>query len=237
MQLTKRLQAVADFVSAGSMVADVGCDHAYISIYLAENRIVKSVIALDINKGPLQRAKANIKRCGLDGIIETRLSDGLQMLRPGEADSIVIAGMGGALMVKILSEGRKVIKQAKELILQPQSELYKVREFLAGMQFAIVDENVVIDEGKYYFVIKAVPAACCQRPQEYLLSKREHFHFGRLLLEGRHPILKSYLLWNLGICENILAALESESSARASGRRREINTRIGLIRSGLEYYN
>ncbi|NLC17896.1 MAG: SAM-dependent methyltransferase [Clostridiales bacterium] len=237
MQLTKRLQAVADFVSSGGRVADVGCDHAYISIYLAENKIARSVIALDINKGPLERAKANIEKYGLDRIIETRLSDGLQRLKPDEADSIVIAGMGGALMVKILSEGHKVMHAAKELILQPQSEIYKVREFIDRQQFTIIAENMVIDEGKYYFVMKAVDAAGCKEPQKYLLSKREHFHFGRLLLEKRHPVLKSYLLWELGICENILQALEKEDSSRTSDRRDEINERIGLIRCGLKYYS
>lgn len=236
MQLTKRLQAVADYVSFGGRVADVGCDHAYVSIYLAEIKIARSVIALDINKGPLERARANIERHGLGGTIETRLSDGLQMLKPDEADSIVIAGMGGALMVKILTEGCEVMQTAKELILQPQSEIYKVREFLSRQQFAIIAENMVIDEGKYYTVMKAIQAGCCKQLQKYQLSKREHFHFGRLLLENRHPVLKSYLLWELGICENILQALEKEDTARTSDRRHEIIDKIGLIRCGLEYY-
>lgn len=236
MQLSKRLQAVADLVSPGSRVADVGCDHAYISIYLAENKISSSIIAMDINKGPLERARANIEKFGYSHLISTRLSDGLSKLSPGEADSIVIAGMGGPLMVEILSRGKEIIMAAKELILQPQSEIYKVREFLQESEFIIIEENMVIDEGKYYFVMKAVQAESCTKPDAYRLSKREHFHYGRLLLEGRHPVLKSYLLWDLGICENILNALKDESTARAEAGRQEISDRIELIQCGLNYY-
>jgi len=236
MQLTKRLQAVADFVTPGSRVADVGCDHAYISIYLARNKISPSIIAMDINKGPLERAKSNIERYGCERVIETRLSDGLEKLKPGEADSIVVAGMGGPLMVKILSEGRESMLAARELILQPQSEIYKVRQFLKEQQFAITAENMVIDEGKYYFIMKAIRRDICSEPEAYDLCKKEHFHFGRLLLENRHPVLKSYLLWDLEICESILKALEDETSEKALERRQQVGERIELIRCGLEYY-
>lgn len=237
MQLTKRLQAVAELVTGGSRVADVGCDHAYISIYLTENNISPSVIAMDINKGPLERAKANIKKYGYDRQIETRLSNGLLMLKPGECDSIVIAGMGGALTADILTESLEVMHSVKELILQPQSELYKVRRLLSEQNFLIVRENMLVEEGKYYTMMKAVPAKACSNPEKYIPTREEHFYFGRLLQEERHPVLKAYLMWDLDICREILRELDAEGSAKAIERREQINERIRLIKSGLDSYN
>lgn len=156
MQLSKRLKSVADFVTEGNRVADIGCDHAYTSIYLMENQIASHVIAMDINKGPLERAKKNIKLAGLESYIETRLSNGADKLEPEEVDTILIAGMGGNLMVNILSNRKPVIDEVSELILQPQSEIFLVRKYLEEIGFDIIEESMLIDEGKYYVIIKAV---------------------------------------------------------------------------------
>ena len=104
MQLSKRLLEVSGLVSYGSRLADVGTDHGYIPIWLTEQGAIRSAVAMDINRGPLLRAQENIRRHRLEEKIKTRLSDGVAELRPGEADSVVIAGMGGSLMVKILKE-------------------------------------------------------------------------------------------------------------------------------------
>lgn len=152
---------VADCVTKGNVVADVGCDHAYISIYLVEGKVAPKTIALDVNEGPLLRAQENIASYGMEGLITTRLSDGLHKLKPNEADSIVIAGMGGPLMIKILEEGSECVATAKELILQPQSEIWRVREYLHNLNFEITKEDMCIDEGKYYTVLHAQPHQRC----------------------------------------------------------------------------
>ena len=103
MQLSKRLRAAAGMVTKGNIVADVGCDHAYTSIYLCKEGIAPRVIAMDVNKGPLQGAKTHVEQAGLSEQIDIRLSDGLQKLMPGEADTVLLCGMGGLLMIKILS--------------------------------------------------------------------------------------------------------------------------------------
>ena len=108
MQLSRRLTLIASMVDKTDSVADVGTDHGYVPIYLVENNIVSKAIAMDINQGPLTRADENIKRKGLDNRITTRLSDGVRELKPGETDAIVVAGMGGQLIIKILEEGRNV---------------------------------------------------------------------------------------------------------------------------------
>ena len=106
LQISKRLKAVAGFVGEGLVLADVGCDHGYIPIYLIQKKQIPKAIAMDVNQGPLLRAASHIQDWGLEAYIETRLSDGVKALEPGEAQSIVIAGMGGPLMEKIILEGR-----------------------------------------------------------------------------------------------------------------------------------
>ena len=136
MELSKRLYAVAALVTEGASVADVGTDHGYIPIYLIQEKIASRVIAMDINKGPLERARDTYsEEQGLSDRIETRLSDGTQALVPGEADTLITAGMGGGLVIHILEDGKEVISQMKTCILQPQSEIDKVRRYLTQEQF------------------------------------------------------------------------------------------------------
>lgn len=155
MELSVRLQAVADMVSEGRRVADIGCDHGYVSIYLYRRKQCPRVIAMDVRQGPLERAKANIARFGLSDYIEARLSDGTDALEPGEADTLLLSGMGGRLIVRILEEGFARLGKFPELVLQPQSEIFLVRAFLRQQGIKIIDETMVLDEGKYYSVIKA----------------------------------------------------------------------------------
>lgn len=154
MQLSKRLRAVADLVPGGTVLADVGTDHAYIPIALVEEGKIPRALAMDINQGPLTRAEENIKAHGLEEKIETRLSDGLEKIKKGEADTVLIAGMGGLLTVRILSSKREVLGGAT-LVLQPQSDLPSVRGWLAEEGYAITAEDLVLEDGKYYQMMRA----------------------------------------------------------------------------------
>lgn len=150
------MKAVAAMVTSNGILADVGTDHGYVPIALVQRQKIPGAIAMDINKGPLARAKENIAAAHLEDYIQIRLSDGVEELEPGEADSILIAGMGGELIIHILSEGEKVCKKASELILQPQSDIRKVREYLREHQYKIVDEDMVCEDGKYYPMMRAI---------------------------------------------------------------------------------
>lgn len=154
MKLSRRLSAVAAFVMEGNRLCDVGCDHAFLPIALVESGRVPSAIAMDVREGPLAIAERNVAEAGLAEKIETRLSDGLEMLRPGEADTIVLAGMGGRLMLDILARGIEVAWTVKEWVLQPQSEVSEVRRWLRVSGFAVVDEEMVCERGKYYPVLR-----------------------------------------------------------------------------------
>ena len=103
--LSFRLQAVAELVTGGYRMADIGTDHAYVPICLVKAGRIPGAIAADVNKGPLLRAAEHIKANRLENQIETRLSDGFSALKPGEVQSAVLAGMGGGLMIRILKEG------------------------------------------------------------------------------------------------------------------------------------
>ena len=182
MELSVRLEAVAKMVTKGNRVCDVGCDHGYISIYLVKNNISPYVYAMDVNKGPLERAKEHIKTYGYADKIETILSDGLIALDDRESDALVCAGMGGKLVNKILTEGMEKVKKMQELILQPQSEIHLVRAFLREQGFYIDREDMVFEDGKYYpmmpiltkqerFSTRTTPQKCSQRqPQAQITS-------------------------------------------------------------------
>ena len=233
MELSKRLKAVAELVTPGMRLADVGTDHGYITIYLTEAGVIPSAIAMDINKGPLERAKEHIREHGLEGKIQTRLSDGLKNLQMNEADCMIAAGMGGGLVIRILFEERDTAGSLKELILQPQSEIDSVRKYLTEEGYRIVAEDMVYEDGKYYPMMKAVP---CMAGAGEIPYSEEELEFGRVLLQQAHPVLGQFLEREMEIQNRILSALESQESVRAKKRMEEISYRIEWIRGILNTY-
>lgn len=229
MELSKRLQAVADLVNVGDTVADVGTDHGYIPIYLMQTNKCKRAIALDINKGPLLRAKEHICEYHLEECIETRLSDGVGNLKPGECDCVVIAGMGGALMIKILEEGKSIFRSLKEFVLAPQSELSKVRRYLYENEYCIVKENMVLDEGKFYTMFRVVNA----KMEEY---NKVEMQYGKLLLEQKNEVLKAFLMKEQSAKEVILAGLNQQTGHHIEIRKKEIEIELEDIQYAMQRY-
>ena len=140
---------------------------------------------MDVRKGPLSRAAASVREAGLSDRISLRLSDGLDGLQAGEADVVLIAGMGGPLTVRILAAGEEKLSDVKALVLQPQSEIGDVRRYLSMHGWRILRENMVLEDGKYYPMMEA------ERGQEPL--SRLQLQYGPRLLEERHPVLLQYL--------------------------------------------
>lgn len=230
MQLSRRLKAVADSVTKGNRVADVGCDHAYISIYLVENDIAPYVIAMDVNKGPLSRAKENIKRRKYEDKIETRLSDGLEKMVPEEADTVLLAGMGGVLMIKILDEGKDVVSSAKELVLQPQSEIPLVRKYMHSIGYKIKEEQILMDEGKYYVVIKAI-----KEDNIEVYEKEVFYQYGKLLLEEGSALLLEFLQNEKRVKTEVMKTLKENPSEKSLKRLEEILTEVMYIDEAIAY--
>ncbi len=235
LQLSKRLLAVADLAGTAKILADVGTDHGYIPVYLATCGKIEMAIAMDINQGPLMRAQEHIRFYGLNDRIEARLSDGLLSLQPGEADVIVIAGMGGALMTKILSEGEAVAVSAKRLVLQPQSEIFAFRCFLLEHGYQITAENMVYEDGKFYSMMAVEPGSSVSNTETERFCQMS-CKYGPLLIKQRHPVLLQYLKQQKDQKKRILSCLNENARQDVSGRREEILKELAEIGTLLELW-
>lgn len=231
MELSRRLQALADMVTPGNRVADIGCDHGFVSIYLYERHIAPKVYAMDVRKGPLCRAKEHIAAHGLTEYIETRLSDGLDALKDGEADALICAGMGGRLMARILLQGLSKAVKMRELILQPQSELLLFRQFLREHRMVIAEERLVKEDGKFYPMMRVIPNGDKTGYPLFdgngLLTAEEagrvSDRYGALLLWQKHPLMQEYLTLLLNRNKGILSSLPENGQEE---RRVEIKQEI-----------
>lgn len=202
--LSERLKAVAGMVTVGNRVCDVGCDHGFVPIYLVQQGKSPRVLAMDLREGPLRAAREHVAAYGLDGQIETRLSDGLHNYNIGEADTLICAGMGGGLMSRILAQESKKAASFQELILQPQSEIEQIRRFLRENGYCILDEEILLEEGKFYQVIRAVPGM-----EEGELCKLTD-RYGPVLLQKRTPVFLSFLEREAALYEEILEKLRTQ---------------------------
>ena len=208
MKLSLRMETVKNTVNSCNTACDVGCDHGFVSIALVQEGIAKHVIACDINKGPLQAAADNIAAVGLSEAIETRLSDGLHKVTTGDApDTVIIAGMGGALTVKILSEASDVLKSVTQLVLQPQSELFLVRKWLRSNGYNILKECFLRDAGKYYFVMDVRPGKSPSHTEEEYAFYDE---FSEFLLQSKDPLYREYLKQGIKNNETYLKGMPEE---------------------------
>ena len=217
-------------VTPGYKIADIGTDHGFVPISLIERNIIPSAIAMDVNDGPLAIARENIQDAGLSGRIEVRKSDGLENLKANEVDCAIFAGVGGNLIIKLLSDNWEITRSLKECILGPQSEWEKVRRFLSKYGFSVVKEDMVKDARKYYLVMKVTASELTQSWDEVELA------FGKLLLEHKNPVLLEYLQKEIAIKEKILELLKGEIGEHIESRNNELTSEIKLLNQGLEYY-
>ena len=155
IKLDARLSAVASLVRKGSVVADVGTDHAYIPAFLVQSGICPSAIAGDLRKMPLENAKETIRECNLEDKIKTVISNGLDEIGKGECNDVVIAGMGGLLIAEILERTEWIFDSSIRLIVQPMSHHEDVRAFFYENGFQIDEEKCATDSNHCYCVIAA----------------------------------------------------------------------------------
>lgn len=235
IHLSKRLTALANMVTDGNRLADIGTDHGYIPIYLCQTGKIPSALAMDIGKEPLQQAQTHIAEHGLSEQIKTRLSDGMAALQFGEADTILIAGMGGGLVMKILSEGAEKLTGKEELILQPQSEIALVREFLRVRNFQILNEDMILEDGKYYPMMKVSQQKAAE--QTKILPQEVADAFGPVLLQKRHPVLKEWLERELRTTNSVIEQLSAQPDhERIRNRMQQVNCKKTLILEALKNY-
>ena len=221
-QLPKRLETIIERMPDSGCLADIGCDHAYVAIEAVRRGRAARALACDVRKGPLQQAAEHILCAGLAGKIETRLSDGLEKVAPGEADTVVVAGMGGPLMERIL-QGR--LGDFAHFVLSPQSEIPHFRRFLLAEGMQIDEETMLIDEGKYYVILNVSQRADAASSDSMYVTE-EDFLYGGRLLRRLDPVLKSFLEKEKTRYEGILRQTDS----------REVRTAYQHCMNALEAY-
>lgn len=231
MNLSERMKANSGLVPRSECLADVGTDHGYVPICLVKEGRVRRAVAMDVNEGPLRRAEENIAREGLTDRISVRLSDGLLGLEPGEADVVLIAGMGGPLTIRILEMGKEKLAaglKVAALVLQPQSEVPAVRRYLHENGWLIRREDMVLEDGKFYPAMQAV------RGHEDLSDMQ--IVYGPRLLQEKHPVLKEYLLHEERTLRRVLENLERASGSRKEERIAEVRRKLSENREAQAEY-
>ena len=200
MKLGQRLQAIADMVPAGSVIADIGTDHAYLPIYLIKQKIAARAIAGDVHHGPYLSAQGAVAAHNLEQAISVRQGNGLAVIQPGEADVVVIAGMGGANIIDILSAYPEVTADFKRLILQPMIAASLVRSWLFTHGWQIVNEQLVQEDGKLYQIIAAEPGISQQVEDIF-------YEIGPLLWQTKPPLLRQHIEQQIGHLRSVVQSM------------------------------
>ncbi len=247
-KMSDRLITVAEMLRSdktGLKVADVGCDHGYVSIYMIQSGIASSAIAMDVRKGPLSGAQDNIRSYGLENVVTTRLSDGVKELKKGEADSLIVAGMGGKLMLSIIDACPLDELGIETAVLQPQSDIPEFRQYLRDKGYVITDEKIIYEEGKYYFPMKVSISPSNEELSDISFDRIFAGHediseeqrlricnrFGEHNLIKKDSLLLNYLTHGREVCESILKCLDDGHS----GRKKEIEEELSDISFAIKY--
>ncbi|BAC13897.1 tRNA (adenine(22)-N(1))-methyltransferase [Oceanobacillus iheyensis] len=185
VSLSNRLKKVASYLPENANFADIGSDHAYLAAYVCQNDPNAKAIAGEVNVGPLNSAKDTINEYGLENQIEVRLGDGLEVIRPGEVNQIVIAGMGGSLITSILNKQKNISLEVDRMILQPNVDAKELREWLDDQNYMLIMEEIIEEQGHIYEILVAEKCNSHQSPYSDL-EKEKQLYFGPYLLQDRN---------------------------------------------------
>lgn len=219
MKLSNRMIAITNFIPQNSIVADIGTDHGFIPMFLIDNKISKKVIATDISQGSLDKTIGYIEEFKYEGLIEARLGNGLEVIKPFEVDTVVIAGMGGLLIRDILEKDIDLTHSFNNFIFQPMVASSDLREYLLKNGFMIIDEDLIKEDGKFYEVIFA-------KRGKAIVEEGIYLEIGKKLIKKRHPLLKEFLQDKIDMLRNILKSLEDKDSEKIKIRCEELEKNI-----------
>ncbi len=186
MKVSKRIEMIASLVSENVVFADIGTDHGYLPVYLCVTEKIKMAYACDVAKKPLEKAVENIRLHGVSSQVTPLLGSGFEKVKTFPIESAVIAGMGGMLMVELIQSELETVQKLQELIVSPHHDVPLVRKCIHEIGFSIVKELMVLDEGKYYTIIRAVP-------KKEIYDKEIFYTYGKCLLEEKNPLLLEVL--------------------------------------------
>lgn len=212
------------------VIMDVGTDHGYIAIELIKRNLADKVIASDINKDPLNKAKLNVSLEGLSNKIELRLGGGLTPVKENEVNGVLIAGMGGNLIRDILENDIKKVKNMDYLVLQPAQNPEVLREYLYISDYEIIDEDVCFDEVKYYEVFKV-------KYKENNSTKLENIFYevSPMLLNKKSDVFKDYLYEKIDKYKKVKSFIK-DNTEHALSRKKELDSKIEIIENLLKKF-
>ncbi|SQB34725.1 tRNA (adenine(22)-N(1))-methyltransferase TrmK [Clostridium perfringens] len=225
MELSKRLKRIAEHVDKCESVADIGTDHGYIPIYLVKEGICKKAIASDINKGPIEKAKVNVAFEGVSNKVKCLLGPGLNPLKVGEVNGVILAGMGGNLTRDILLADMDKVKKYDFIILQPAQNPEVLREFLYKNDYEIIDEDLIKDEGRFYELFKV---KYNENSEKLVFEDELEYEVSPLLREKGHPLFKEFIEEKINRCETILSFIKEDTEA-AKKRKSDLEEKINKL--------
>ena len=220
VKLNQRLSTVASFVDNNKKVIDVGCDHALLSIFIAQNKSPLKMIASDIKEGPLEQAKQNIRKYQVENQIKVKLGNGIKTIEE-DIDTIIISGMGGLNMIGILKYDIDKYSNIDTIILSPNSDTYEVRKEICKLGFYISDETLVKDKGIVYPVIKFLRGKKKYSYKDYL--------YGPVLIKNKDKLFLEYLNKEKETKENLLKVLPKKYLSKRLKLKKELKVISKII--------
>lgn len=228
IELSPRLETIAEEIEKGETMADIGTDHGFLPVCLWEKGICPKVIMSDISIGSLTKAKLNCHTIHPEADFDLRLGNGLEVLKPGEVDTVVMAGMGGILMTEILGADIEKAWSFKKLILQPRNRIGQLRFWLYDNCFSIINEKLV-REGKYICeILTAVPKEVANTSD--LSADDIEYEFPHKLIEFKNDLTEEYLQKKLDLEKLILDSMKSARHEDYIGIRRR-NYRVEYLQN------
>ncbi len=229
-RLSKRLETVASFIPKGAVLADIGSDHAYLPCYACLHGCASKAIAGEVADGPFRLAQQQVEKSGLSHLISVRKGDGLSVLAPKEADCITIAGMGGALIARILGDGKEKLDGVKRLILQPNVGAELVRRWLLDHGWELIAERILKEEGQIYEVLVAEPGVP-RRPYRHLEAE---LLLGPFLRRENSEVFREKWKREIENWKRIIADLTAKGQSEAAERKkRELERKVQLVEEAM----
>lgn len=229
MSLSARLLAVASQVLPGSLVADIGTDQAPLPIYLVRTGICSRVIAVEKNLAPFREADRRVRRADLSGRIDLRWGYGLEVIQPGEIDTVVMAGIGGRTICQILERSAPVTASLNRLILQPMRQVVYLLKWLNAHGWYLQQGDLVAERNHFYEILVAVPGPRVPEPQLSLGG------ISSILIKQRHPLLPRYLTHKLERYQSILAGAARGYCPEDNARKKKIAQKTTELQEVLQW--
>ena len=225
MKLTDRLLKIASLVSEGKRVADIGTDHGYIPVYLLNKGTVPFAILADVNKGPLENARKEVRHNKLSDKTDLRLGSGIKVLNKGEVDEVIIAGMGGILISELLEAKKEVSHSVDKLILQPMQAQEELRKYLLNNGYEILDEVLVQEDFRVYEIIVAKYTG-----KNTFVEDEIYYEVGIKLIENNDPLLKEFIDKKIYKYNSIIEKLAGKSGEAIDKKRNESKGRVEKLK-------